>query len=122
MIDLRFATALQMVLSVALADRNGQRCSSRNLAEGLATNPSFIRKLLVPLSRGGMIVMTIGKGGGLHLGRPASEITLREIYRTLTEEKRVTSSRQDIPRIFLVYVNVKEILSELFGDIDGTVY
>ena len=47
MIDLRFPTALQMVLSVALADRDGFRCTSQILADGLSTNPSFIRKLLV---------------------------------------------------------------------------
>jgi Rrf2 family transcriptional repressor of oqxAB len=71
MIDLRFSTGRQMVLSVALADQDGFRCTSRTLAEGLGTNPSFVRKLLIPLTREGMIVAAIGKGGGLHLGRPS---------------------------------------------------
>ena len=34
MIDLRFSTALQMVLSVALADRDGFRCTSSNFGGG----------------------------------------------------------------------------------------
>ena len=76
MIDLRFSTALQMVLSVALADKDGFRCTSRTLAEGLGTNASFIRKLLIPLTREGMIVAAIGKGGGLHLGRAAEHAHL----------------------------------------------
>src|SRR5712672_974978 len=88
MIDLRFPTALQMVLSVALADQDGFRCTSQILADGLSTNPSFVRKLLVPLTREGMIVASIGMGGGLHLGRPPGEITLRDIYVAVTEDKR----------------------------------
>src|SRR3979490_1100500 len=97
MIDLRFSTALQMVLSVALADRDGFRCTSRTLAEGLGTNASFVRKLLIPLTREGMIVASIGKGGGLHLGRAAEQITLRDLYLAMMEDKRILVAREDIP-------------------------
>ena len=122
MIDLRFATALQMVLSVALADRNGLRCSSRILAESLATNPSFIRKLLVPLSRAGMIVTTIGKGGGLHLGRFSGEITLREIYQTVTAEKIFLSIRQYISCICPIIRSMKKLFSGILENIEGAIY
>ena len=57
-----------MVLSVALADHDGFRCTSQTLADGLGTNPSFIRKLLLPLTGEGMLVAAFGKGGELHLG------------------------------------------------------
>jgi len=72
MIDLRFSTALQMVLSVALADKDGFRCTSRTLAEGLGTNASFIRKLLIPLTREGMIVQRSARAGVFtSAGRPS---------------------------------------------------
>jgi Rrf2 family transcriptional regulator, repressor of oqxAB len=93
MIDLRFPTALQMVLSVALADRDGFRCTSQVLADGLQTNPSFIRKLLVPLTQEGIIVASVGKGGGLHLGRSAERISLCEVYRAATSEKKMFAQR-----------------------------
>src|ERR1700733_15984550 len=96
MIDLRFSTALQMLLSVALADRDGFRCTSRTLAEGLGTNASFIRKLLIPLTREGMIVTASGKGGGLHLGRAADQITLRDLYLAVTENKKILVAREDV--------------------------
>jgi Rrf2 family transcriptional regulator, repressor of oqxAB len=96
MIDLRFPTALQMVLSVALADRDGFRCTSQVLADGLQTNPSFIRKLLVPLTQEGIIVASVGKGGGLHLGRPAERISLREVYRAATSEKKMFAQRENL--------------------------
>lgn len=51
MLDYRFPTALQMVLSVAMAEQSGERSTSAILAYGLEANPSFIRKLMVPLPR-----------------------------------------------------------------------
>ncbi|EUL87504.1 hypothetical protein P827_02009 [Enterobacter kobei] len=50
MLDYRFPTALQMVLSVAMAEQLGKRSTSGVLAYGLEANPSFIRKLMVPLA------------------------------------------------------------------------
>lgn len=48
MLDFRFPTALQMVLSVAVAEKQGMRSTSATLAAALEANPSFIRKLMVP--------------------------------------------------------------------------
>ena len=119
MIDLRFSTALQMVLSVALADRDGFRCTSRTLAEGLSTNPSFIRKLLIPLTRQGMIVATIGKGGGLHLGRAAKQITLRDVYLAVMEDKKILVAREDIPIRCRVSANINEFFAEVATDAEA---
>lgn len=74
MLDYRFPTALQMVLSVAMAEQLGERSTSAILAYGLEANPSFIRKLMVPLTRDGIIVSTLGRNGSIHLGRPAEFI------------------------------------------------
>jgi hypothetical protein len=87
MLDYRFPTALQMVLSVAMAEQLGERSTSAILAYGLEANPSFIRKLMVPLTRDGIIVSTLGRNGSIHLGRPAEEITLRDIYLSVIEDK-----------------------------------
>ena len=116
MIDLRFSTALQMVLSVALADRDGFRCTSRTLAEGLNSNASFIRKLLIPLTREGMIVASIGKGGGLHLGRAAEQITLRDLYLAMMEDKRILVARDDIRARCRISANINEFFAEVATD------
>jgi Rrf2 family transcriptional repressor of oqxAB len=87
MLDYRFPTALQMVLSVAMAEQLGERSTSAILAYGLEANPSFIRKLMVPLTRDGIIVSTLGRNGSIHLGRPPEEITLRDIYLSVIEDK-----------------------------------
>lgn len=106
MLDYRFPTALQMVLSVAMAEQMGERSTSAILAYGLEANPSFIRKLMVPLTRdGGIIVSTLGRNGSIHLGRPADKITLRDIYLSVIEDKKLWASRPDVPARCVVSAN-----------------
>ncbi|HGU5467090.1 TPA: Rrf2 family transcriptional regulator [Klebsiella pneumoniae] len=102
MLDYRFPTALQMVLSVAMAEQMGERSTSAILAYGLEANPSFIRKLMVPLTRDGIIVSTLGRNGSIHLGRP---ITLRDIYLSVIEDKKLWASRPDVPARCVVSAN-----------------
>ncbi|AUT66729.1 Rrf2 family transcriptional regulator [Paraburkholderia terrae] len=80
MFDLRFPTSLQIVLSVALAERDGLRCTTQVLAAGLNINPSVIRSLLKPLREKLVIVETTGKVGGLSLGLPHDKSSLWDIY------------------------------------------
>ncbi|HBU2976221.1 TPA: Rrf2 family transcriptional regulator [Klebsiella pneumoniae] len=113
MLDYRFPTALQMVLSVAMAEQMGERSTSAILAYGLEANPSFIRKLMVPLTRDGIIVSTLGRNGSIHLGRngsihlgrPANKITLRDIYLSVIEDKKLWASRPDVPARCVVSAN-----------------
>ncbi|EPU0954534.1 RrF2 family transcriptional regulator, partial [Klebsiella pneumoniae] len=106
-------TALQMVLSVAMAEQMGERSTSAILAYGLEANPSFIRKLMVPLTRDGIIVSTLGRNGSIHLGRngsihlgrPADKITLRDIYLSVIEDKKLWASRPDVPARCVVSAN-----------------
>lgn len=117
MIDLRFSTALQIVLSVALADQDGFRCTSTVLADGLDANPSFVRQLLVPLRRDGIIDASVGKGGGLRLARPAASITLRDIYASITGEKRFLPARPVPPRC-RVSANIEPFFEKVAADAD----
>lgn len=105
MLDYRFPTALQMVLSVAMAEQMGERSTSAILAYGLEANPSFIRKLMVPLTRDGIIVSTLGRNGSIHLGRPADKITLRDIYLSVIEDKKLWASRPEVPARCVVSAN-----------------
>ena len=116
MIDMRFSTAVQVVLSVALAEHDDFRCTSKMLAEGLGTNPSLIRKLLFPLSRDGLISPSRGAGGGLRLGRAADRITLRDVYQSVTENKAILAIRDDIPRRCRISANINEFFDTVTGE------
>ena len=121
MIDMRFPTALQMVLSLAVALETGQRCTSGELATGLGANPSLVRKLLVPLSRDGIVASSLGKNGGVHLGRPASQITLRDVYRSVVEDKKIMAPRPDVPSLCFVSANMDRFFEALAREAEDAV-
>lgn len=114
MIDVRFPTALQIMLSLALAEQQSvPHLSSSQLAESLGANPSFVRKLLVPLVHSKLLRSQMGKAGGVHLARPAAEITLRDIYRAVVAHTKIWAPRTGIPHRCLVSSNVQGYFEEL---------
>ena len=113
MLDLRFPTALQMVLSLTVADETGTRCTSSELATGLGANPVLVRKLLMPLAGCGIVIATSGKNGGVRLGRRAEEITLRDVYRAVIEDKRLWTARPGVPSLCVVSTNIETFFETL---------
>ena len=119
MVDLRFSTALQLMLSLALGVREGvTTMSSSELAEGVATNPSLVRRLVAPLVQAGLLGSTRGTLGGVALARAASEITLADVYRAVHPERRLFSQRTDIPHRCLVSSNIEGLFTDLESDVD----
>lgn len=53
----------------------------------------------------GIIVSTLGRNGSIHLGRPADKITLRDIYLSVIEDKKLWASRPDVPARCVVSAN-----------------
>ena len=122
MIDVSFPTALQMMLSLALAQAEGvERLSSAELAEGVDSNPTFVRRLLVPLMQAGFVRSTMGRDGGVSLSVDAAAITLGEIYKVTMGGKRLWSGRSDIPHRCLVSCNVERFFGNLAGEVDESV-
>ena len=111
-----------MMLSLALAERQNIRSlSSAQLAAGIGVDPSFVRKLLVPLVRDGLAHSLEGKNGGTRLGRPSTEITLRDIYCAVTGTKKLWIARPDIPHRCLVSSNVERFFGALANDAEEAV-
>lgn len=122
MIDVRYASALQLMLTLALAEREGAGLlSSIELAEGLATNPSLTRKLVVPLARAGLIATSMGAKGGARLGRPARDISLRDIYLAVLGEKNLFAARSDIPHRCVVSSNMESMFTALSSELEEAV-
>jgi Rrf2 family transcriptional repressor of oqxAB len=113
MIDTRFATALQIVMSVASDETRGLRCTSSTLAERLNTNPSFIRKLLGPMISDGLLISTPGNGGGIKLTRAASKIRLNEIYKAVSTESPLWNARDGVPSICFISSNIGRFTNSL---------
>ncbi|MCM5557630.1 Rrf2 family transcriptional regulator [Pleomorphomonas sp. JP5] len=54
--------------------------TSDEIAGMLGTNPALVRRTLAGLREGGYVVSERGHGGGWMLGKPLSEMTLRDVY------------------------------------------
>jgi len=57
------------------------------MAELVNTNPVVIRRILGPLREAGLVTSQPGPGGGWRLSRPPAEITLRDVYRAIEEDR-----------------------------------
>ena len=98
MIDIRFPTALPMMLSLALAQQEAVlQLSSSQLAQSLGANPSLVRELLLPLVQHKLVDSIMGKSGGVRLARTPDKITLRDIYRSKVMDKKIWTPRTGIP-------------------------
>ncbi len=122
MLDVRFASALQLMLTLALAEREGAGLlSSGALAEGLATNASLTRKLLATLARAGLVETFMGARGGARLGRPAQAITLRDIYLAVLGGTGLFAARSDLPHRCVVSSNMESMFTALSGELEAAI-
>lgn len=109
MIDTRFATALQLIIGIVVAERQNTRSTSLSLAESLGADSSFVRKLLKTLGNAGLVESSIGFQGGVRLSRPSNEIRLSDIYCAVTIDKKIWGTRQDIPQRCIVTENISDL-------------
>lgn len=79
----RFAVAIHILAGIALHD--GEAVRSEDLAGSVNTNSTVVRRILGLLADAGLSRSQLGQGGGALLARPASEITLLDIYRAVEE-------------------------------------
>jgi Rrf2 family transcriptional regulator, repressor of oqxAB len=116
MVDTRFASALQIVMSLAYEERNGTRCTSDAMARAMGANSSLVRKLLVALGRAGITVASVGGKGGMRLAKPAESINLRDVYLAVIENKPLLSARADVPCLCTVSSNIGELFERVATD------
>ena len=122
MLDVRFSSSLKAMLLLGHAEEEGHPVlSSTQLARSLDTNPSLVRKLMVPLVQDGLVASIKGRGGGVRLGRPADRITLREIYQSAVGDKPLWAPRADGPRECLVTNHSAEYFLRLTDETEAAV-
>jgi Rrf2 family transcriptional repressor of oqxAB len=120
MLDVRFSSALQMLLTLAAASRNGfQQLSSEALAAGIGSTSSLTRRLLVPLARNGIVRAKLGKNGGIALGKSSSEITLGAIYRAAVGEKPLLAGRTGVPHLCDVSSRAEKYFTVIAGEAEA---
>lgn len=118
--DVRFPTALQIMLSLTLAREEGvPMLSSSHLAAGVGSAASLVRKLLAQLAKDGLVTGVAGRSGGVRLARPAFRITLAEIYRSVMQGGPLWSARTDIPHRCIVSTHMDDFFAKLTSEAEA---
>jgi len=121
-LDVRFSSALKAMLLLGHAEEEGNPVlSSTQLARSLNTNPSLVRKLMVPLVQDALVTSIKGRRGGVRLGRSADQITLGEIYRSSIGDKPLWAPRPEGPRECLVTNHSAEYFVRLTAETETAV-
>lgn len=89
----RFAVAVHILTLLAQAE--GPVPSSM-IAGSVGTNPALIRRMIGTLTEAGFVTTTMGSTGGATLARPASDITLLDVFRA-TETTALITLHQSAP-------------------------
>jgi Rrf2 family nitric oxide-sensitive transcriptional repressor len=71
--------AIRVLLHLAAHD--GQTVSIQEIARAYGISKDHLMKVVQQLSKAGFVAAQRGRGGGLRLGRPASEITVGAVVR-----------------------------------------
>ncbi len=104
----RFAVAVH-ILSI-LAEHEGGAVRSDQIAASVCTNPTVIRRILCRLAEAGLTASQLGYGGGAMLAKPAAEITLLDVFRTV-EDPHVFEMHRTAPNDqCAVGRNIQEVL------------
>ncbi|HEY9855585.1 MAG TPA: Rrf2 family transcriptional regulator [Stenomitos sp.] len=82
-ISSRFVVAVHIL--TLLETSGGKPTTSDWIAGSVNTNPAVVRRLLSMLAKADLTTSQLGTGGGALLARPASDITLLEVYRAVDE-------------------------------------
>lgn len=74
--------ALRAVMYLAKMD-NGEKASTKDIAETQKIPPSFLAKIISQLSIAGLILTSRGARGGVTLARPGAEVSIMDVVEAI---------------------------------------
>lgn len=81
MVDQRFSTSVHIMASLAFHRcQEGRLMTSDELAQGIRTNATVVRRLIARLTSAHLLKSYKGKTGGVELAREPKDISLKDIY------------------------------------------
>jgi Rrf2 family protein len=110
-VNTQFSIATHIM--ACLGHAAGVEVSSADIAGSVNTSPSFVRRILAKLSRAGLVETATGKGGACWLARPASNISLLEIYRATGAPKAFAIHQYPVEKRCTVSCRIKSALGQV---------
>lgn len=119
MVDVKFSTSLQIMLSLAVQAKQGEDlATSQHLAESIGTNPALVRKLLIPLTQAGLVETFKGKTGGVRIAKSPKQITLSDIYDAAVD-KDIACARKTASHSCPIGARMKTVFAGIVGGMEN---
>lgn len=90
--------------------------TSEELASGIRTNPTVIRRLISKLVEAGLLSSFKGKSGGVKLAKTPKEISLKDVYIAISEKRLIATPDKDPNKNCVVSCSMKKLMCEV---VDG---
>ncbi|HTQ11667.1 MAG TPA: Rrf2 family transcriptional regulator [Fimbriimonadaceae bacterium] len=80
---LNVQTDLALRMLIYLAAKQGSPATIQEITQKMGLSQSHMMRVAAKLASNGLVASSRGRGGGLSLGRDASEITVEEVVKTM---------------------------------------
>ena len=106
--------SLRVLMYCAQSESRQTAATIQEIAEQHDISKSHLTKIVMTLAADGYLITSRGRGGGLRLGRPASEIVIGEVVRKTESDFSIVECFQDgISRCALMpSCRLKNVLAE----------
>ncbi|GAA1595125.1 Rrf2 family transcriptional regulator [Actinoplanes couchii] len=113
----RVTIAAHALAWMELARRRGRaQLTSEEVAASVNTNPVIVRRSLGDLRRAGLVSTRRGTGAGFALARPASEITLLDVWTAVAAEPLIALHHTEPNLECPVGAGIRPVLAEVYDE------
>lgn len=111
MFSTKLSVSVHILCMVAL--RSSPAVTSEHIAESICTNPALVRRLMSRLRRA-QLIRTCQKRGAVGLGRPADEISLRDVFFAVEPERRLFDLHTGTNTRCPVGAHIGEVMTDIY--------
>jgi Rrf2 family protein len=113
--DQRLSSAIHILIAL---DYVGRFVNSRELAMSLQSNAAFIRRILIQLSKAGLVHTEKRKSGGSRLAKSPAQITIKDIYLAIGPNRVFKSFEKKPFEKCKISCCIKSSLDDVYEDIE----
>ena len=115
---MKYSTRLSDAIHILvfIQQSNSTTVTSSEIAISIRTNPSYVRQIMAQLKAAGVLISTRGQASP-KLAKPASKITLLEIYKVVEKEKPLLHLDTHTNPECGVGVNIQLALADYYAQI-----
>jgi Rrf2 family protein len=107
------------VLTMLALQKEHRPVKSSTLSTALEVSDSYLKKILVKLTKSGLIVSSASKTGGYQLARKTNQISLRDIFLTLEPDAKTIEFKHMAQHVYDDATHVAQVEALVMQTLEG---